>query len=340
MAKRDYYEVLGTSRGASEEEIRSAYRRLARKYHPDLNPGNKQAEAHFKEINEAYEVISDPEKRKAYDQFGPDFAHFRAGAGAAGAGPGPGAGPGGFRYTWPGEGSPFDDASFEAFGGAGGGEGASIFEELFSRMGGRAGRGARGAGRAGMRGQDAEAPITLSFEQAVNGVLTTLTVQRPAGDGSMRPERLEVRIPPGVRDGQRLRLRGKGSPGVGGGPLGDLYLVIQVEPHPYFRREGQDIYIDVPISISEAALGTTVEVPTIHGRTAVRIPPGTASGTKLRLRGQGVSDAQGIGRGDQYCVIKIVPPRKLSDEQRKVFEQLRAAEAENPRADVPWNRKG
>jgi DnaJ-class molecular chaperone len=335
MAKRDYYEVLGVNRGASEEEIRSAYRRLARKYHPDLNPGNKQAEAHFKEINGAYEVLSDPEKRKAYDQFGPDFAHFRAGAGAAGAGPGPG----GFRYTWTGEGSPFDDAAFEAFGG-GGGEGASIFEELFSRMGGRAGRGARGAGRAGMRGQDAEAPIDLAFDQAVKGVSTTLTVQRPAADGAMRPERLEVRIPPGVRDGQRLRLRGKGSPGVGGGPAGDLYLVIRAEPHPYFRREGQDIYIDVPISVSEAALGTTVDVPTIHGRTAVRIPPGTASGTKLRLRGQGVSDAQGIGRGDQYCVIKIVPPRKLSDEQRKVFEHLRDAEAENPRADVPWNRKG
>jgi len=335
MAKRDYYEVLGVNRGASDEEIRSAYRRLARKYHPDLNPGNKQAEAHFKEINGAYEVLSDPEKRKAYDQFGPDFAHFRAGAGAAGAGPGPG----GFRYTWTGEGSPFDDAAFEAFGG-GGGEGASIFEELFSRMGGRAGRGARGAGRAGMRGQDAEAPIDLAFDQAVKGVSTTLTVQRPAADGAMRPERLEVRIPPGVRDGQRLRLRGKGSPGVGGGPAGDLYLVIRAEPHPYFRREGQDIYIDVPISVSEAALGTTVDVPTIHGRTAVRIPPGTASGTKLRLRGQGVSDAQGIGRGDQYCVIKIVPPRKLSDEQRKVFEHLRDAEAENPRADVPWNRKG
>ncbi|MCX5654559.1 MAG: J domain-containing protein [Planctomycetota bacterium] len=189
-----------------------------------------------------------------------------------------------------------------------------------------------------MRGQDAEAPIDLAFDQAVKGVSTTLTVQRPAADGSMRPERLEVRIPPGVRDGQRLRLRGKGSPGVGGGPAGDLYLVIRVEPHPYFRREGQDIYIDVPISVSEAALGTTVDVPTIHGRTAVRIPPGTASGTKLRLRGQGVSDAQGIGRGDQYCAVKIVPPRKLSDEQRKVFERLRDAEAENPRADVPWNR--
>jgi DnaJ-class molecular chaperone len=339
MAKRDYYEVLGVGRGASEEEIRSAYRRLARKYHPDLNPGNKQAEAHFKEINSAYEVLSDPEKRKAYDQFGPDFAHFRAGAGAgAGAGPGPGfgAGPGGARYTWAGEGSPFDDAAFEAFGGGGGGEGASIFEELFSRLGGRPGRGPRGA----MRGQDAEAPIDITFEQAVKGVSTTLTVQRPAGDGSVRPERLEVRIPPGVRDGQRLRLRGRGSPGVGGGPAGDLYLAIQVQPHPYFRREGQDIYIDVPISVSEAALGTTVEVPTIHGRTAVRIPPGAASGTKLRLKGQGAGDAQGLGRGDQYCLLKIVPPRKLSDQQRQAFEQIKGLESENPRADVPWNRSG
>jgi curved DNA-binding protein len=340
MAKRDYYEVLGVNRGASEEEIRSAFRRLARKYHPDLNPGNKQAEGHFKEINAAYEVLSDPEKRKAYDQFGPDFAHFRAGAGAGtGPGPGFGAGPGGARYTWAGEGSPFDDAAFEAFGGGGGGEGASIFEELFSRLGGRPGRGSRG-GRAGMRGQDAEAPIDITFEQAVKGVSTTLTVQRPAGDGSVRPERLEVRIPPGVRDGQRLRLRGRGSPGMGGGQAGDLYLVIQVQPHPYFRREGQDIYIDVPITVSEAALGATVDVPTIHGRTAVRIPPGAAGGTKLRLKGQGASDAQGIGRGDQYCVIKIVPPRTLSDEQRRVFEQLKGLESGNPRADVQWNRSG
>jgi len=337
MAKRDYYEVLGANRGASEEEVRSSYRRLARKYHPDLNPGNKQAEAHFKEINEAYEVLSDPEKRKGYDQFGPDFAHFRAGAGA-GAGPGPGAGPGGFRYTWSGEGSPFDDAAFEAFGGGGGGGGgASVFEELFSRLGGRPGRGPRAAG-AGLRGQDAEAPIALTFEQAVHGVSTSLTVERPAGDGSARPERLEVRIPPGVRDGQRLRLRGRGSPGMGGGPAGDLYLAIQVGPHPYFRREGQDIYIDVPINVSEAALGATIDVPTIHGRTAVRIPPGAASGTKLRLRGQGAGDAQGVGRGDQYCVIKIVPPRKLSDEQRRAFEQLKGLESENPRADVQWNR--
>jgi len=334
MATRDYYEVLGVSRQTGEEEIRSAYRRLARKFHPDLNPGDKQAGEKFKEINGAYEVLSDPEKRKAYDQFGPEG--LRAGPQAA-----PGAGPGGPRYTYTwtgGEGAPGGDVDSEAFGGRAG-EAGSLFEELFSHLGGRRGRRGRPGGFA-MPGQDIEAELTLAFEQAVRGGQTDISLQRPAANGTVRPERLSVRIPPGVEDGQRLRLRGQGGPGGGGGPAGDLYLAIHVQPHAYFRREGRDISIDLPLTISEAALGANVEVPTIHGRTSVHVPPGAAGGAKLRLRGQGIANARGGPPGDQYCVIRIVPPKKPSDAERQLFEQLRGLETENPRADTEWFHEG
>lgn len=341
MAKRDYYDVLGVGRDASEDDIRKAYRRLARKHHPDLNPGDAEAEKKFKELGEAYEVLKDPEKRKAYDRFGHEWAHMGTAAGA-GAGQ-PGGGPSGFRYTWSGEGAPFEDVAFEAFGGSGAAGAESIFEELFSRLGGARGARARGARarrtrRAPVRGQDLESELTLSFEQAAQGVETRIAVQRPAGDGSVRPEQIEVRVPPGVRDGQRLRLRGKGAPGPAGGEAGDLYLRIRVRPHPYFRREGSDVYIDVPVSVSEAALGATVEVPTPHGRTDVRIPPGTAGGTRLRLKGQGIPDAKTGSRGDQYCTIRIVPPRDLDEGRRALFEKLRSLERRDPRADAPWKR--
>jgi len=327
MAKRDYYEVLGVARGASDDEVRRAYRRLARKYHPDLNPGDSQAEQKFKELGEAYEVLCDPQKRQAYDRFG--HAGIHAGAQAGG-------GPSGVRYTWSGEGSPFEGVDFEAFG-APGGEGVNLFEELFSRFGGLGGR-RGGRGFRAARGQDVETELTLTFEQAVRGGETRITTERPTEGGGTRPEKLSVRIPPGVEDGQRLRLRGKGGPGAGQAPPGDLYLVIRVLPHPWFRREGRDVYLDLPISVTEAALGAKVDVPTIHGRTSVRIPPGTAAGARLRLRGQGIPDARGGGRGDQHCVIRIVPPRTMSEREKKLFEELRTLETENPRAGVPWNR--
>jgi len=320
----DYYKTLGISRSASQAEIETAYRELARKYHPDLNPGDPEAERRFKELGEAYEVLSDPKKRKAYDQFG--RAGVRMGAEAGG-------GPSGFRYTWTGEGSPFEDVAFEAFAGSGG-QAGSIFEEIFSRLGG--GRGRRGAYRAAMRGQNLQSEIDLSFDQAVRGVRTSILVQRPSGDGQVRREHLQIHVPPGVRDGQRIRLRGQGAPGAGGAPAGDLYLKVRVRPHPYFRTEGRDVSIDVPISVAEAALGATIEVPTVHGRTSVRIPPGTVGGTRLRLKGQGLADAKGQSRGDQYCVIRIVPPKRLDERQKRLFEELREAEGPGPRADVPW----
>jgi curved DNA-binding protein len=328
MAKSDYYEVLGVARGASADEIRSAYRRLARKYHPDLNPGNAEAERRFKELGEAHEVLSDPKKRQVYDQFGVEGLR----AGAAGAGAAPGSGPAGGRYAW-GEGSPFEDVSFEAFGGRPGGAGVS-FEDLFEQLGGLRGRQTRS--RRGRRGQDIETPIELSFEQAARGASTTLTLQRPPADGAPRPQHLGVRIPPGVEDGQRLRLAGQGGEGAGG-PPGDLYLSIHIRPHPYFRREGRDVYLDLPLSVTEAALGAAVEVPTLGGRSTVRVPAGTASGSRLRLRGQGISGPRGEGQGDQYCVVKIVPPRQATDKQKRLLEELRGLETENPRAGVSWS---
>ena len=330
MAKRDYYEVLGVKRGAADDQVKSAYRRLARKYHPDLNPGDPQADAKFKELGEAYEVLSDAKKRQAYDRFGHEGVRMGAEAG----------GPAGQKHTWSwsGAGTPFEDVAFEAFAGSAG-QGAGFFEELFSRLGARPHAGTRRAPRAGeprFRGRNIESEFTISFEQAIRGVRTQLTLRRPQADGSARGERLDVRVPPGVSDGQRLRLRGRGSPGVGGGPAGDLYLKIHVLPHPFFRRDGRNVTIDLPVTVAEAALGATVAVPTVHGRTSVRIPPGTASGMRLRLKGQGVGGPKGDGRGDQYCVIRIVPPKTLDARQKELFEELHNLQTESPRAGPHW----
>jgi len=341
MAKRDYYDVLGVPRDADQAAIKKAYRRLARRYHPDLNPNDAQAETKFKEIGEAYEVLSDKTKRQAYDRFGHEGV--RMGAEAA-AGPQPG-GPGGGRYTytWSGEGgSPFEDIAFEAFAGSGG-QGASFIEELFSRLGGRGGRTRRpragrraAAGGAAVKGQDVSSGITIPFEQAVRGVRTTLALQRPGPDGSARTERIEVSIPAGVCDGQRLRLRGRGGPAPAGGQAGDLYLTVRIRPHPHFRRHGRDVSIDVPITLSEAALGATVDVPTVHGtHTAVQIPPGTRGGQRLRLKGQGLRTPGSDQPGDQYCVVRLVPPAGLDPKQRELFEELRQHET-NPRTGEPW----
>ncbi len=351
MAKRDYYEVLGVPRDADQETIKRAYRRLARKYHPDLNPNDPEAERKFKELGEAYEVLSDKEKRALYDRFGHEGVRMGAAAGAsagAGAGSGAGGGPWGrYTYTWSTEGSPFEDIAFEAFGGSAG-DGASFIEELFSRLSGMRGRSRTTAGRsrrtgfgtrtgfARARGADATAEVTIPFEQAVRGGRVALTVQRPGAGGAPRTERIEVSVPPGVRDGQRLRLRGRGGPAPPGGEPGDLYLTVRVRPHPYFRREGKDVYIDLPITVSEAALGATVEVPTVHGRrVAVRIPPGTRSGRRLRLRGQGIRVPGDSVPGDQYCVVQIVPPSGRSPKEKELLEALRACEA-NPRTGAPW----
>ncbi|NBB95707.1 MAG: DnaJ domain-containing protein [Planctomycetes bacterium] len=329
MAKqRDYYDILGVKRNASEADIKSAYRKLARKYHPDVNKAADAGEK-FREATKAYEVLSDPEKRKTYDQFGPD-AFERGGPGAGPGGPGgpqAAGGPGGVRVD-------FRDIG-DIFGGGGGhGFMGMSLDEIMEALGGRARRGGRrgGPGRGGPapKGQDLEHTLQLDFMQALYG--TQASLQITGGDGS---QTITVKIPPGVKDDQRIRVRGKGGQGPGG--AGDLYIVCKIRPHPYYRREGNDLYVDVPISVAEATLGGKIDVPTIDGMTTVTIPAGTPSGRKLRLREKGVRAAdKAEPRGDQYVVVKIVPPTELSEKGKELMQQFAATTEDDPRAGAPW----
>jgi len=295
---RDPYDILGVPRSATPEQIREAHRKLAKKFHPDLNK-TAEAGAKFKEIQEAYDLLSDAQKRKQFDQFG----H---------AGPSMGGAPGGAQGGW-------------------GNVDASTFEEIFGDfMGGgtrRAG-GRRGGARAG---EDLESRITVDFMTAAIGGVRHVSVESGG-----QPINLDVRIPPGIESGGDLRLRGKGGEGMGGGPAGDLVLHISVAPHPWFRREGLDVIVEVPISIAECALGTSVEVPLLEGTATLRVPAGTASGKRLRLKGKGVA-AKG-DTGDLYAVIRVEAPKALNDEDRAALERMKATEPD-PRADAPWNAK-
>lgn len=341
--KRDYYDILGVSRGASSDEIKKAYRKLAHQYHPDKNPGDRSAEERFKEISEAYEILGHPEKRQAYDRFG--FA-------------GPGRGLEGFEGFESGFGSIFDD----------------IFEGFF---GGRTGRSPRGA----QRGADLRYNLEIRFEEAATGTEKEITVprletcstcrgsgaragSRPVvckacrgtghvrfsqgfltvsqtcghcrgegrvieqpcqtcrGLGQAKAERvLTVKIPPGVETGTRLKLAGEGEAGIRGGPPGDLYVVITVQEHPIFARHGDDLYCEVPISFTQAALGAQIEIPTISGRTTLKIPPGTQTGTEFRIRGKGLPNVRGYGRGDLVARIFVEVPTYLTAKQRDLLEQ-------------------
>ncbi len=348
---KDYYATLGVKRQATEEEIKKAYRRLARKHHPDVNPGNKQAEARFKEISEAYDVLSDPEKRHRYDQLG--AAAFEGGfdprAWGRTAGGGAGAGRWGFDFDF----GPFGRGG--PFGGTGGG--TSGFEDLFSDLlGGGRRRGARpGPGRAGpgvVRGADLEQPLVVAFEDAAKGATRDLEITRDAscevcsGEGATREgrtcptclgrgtvrrtERVTVKIPAGVETGSRIRFAGKGAAGPAGGPAGDLYLVVEVAPHPFFRREGDDIRLELPVTVAEAAFGGKVEVPTLDGPVSLTIPPGSSSGTTLRLRERGGRRLKG-GRGDQYVTLKVVLPKSLDERSKELLREFARQTAFDPR---------
>ncbi len=300
MEYKDYYKILGVSRDATQEEIKRAYRRLARKYHPDVSKA-PDAEERFKEIAEAYEVLKDPEKRAAYDQLGTHRPgeEFR---------PPPG---------W--------EERF-GFGGAGGFE--DIFEALFG-FGRPRERGFR------MRGQDEHAKILITLEDAYRGATKTVQLQVPEmePDGRIvtRTRTLQVRIPRGVTPGQQIRLPGQGAPGIGGGPHGDLYLEIDFQPHPLYRVEGKDIYLDLPITPWEAALGAKVKVPTLGGPVEVKIPPGARSGQKLRLRGRGLP---GHPPGDQYVVLQIATPPATTEKARAFYRKMAQEMPFNPRAHL------
>ena len=369
-AKADYYELLGVPRKASAKEIRTAFRKLARKYHPDLNPGDKSAEEKFKQIQEAYDVLSDTKKRQMYDQYGFYSENFQGG-------PPPGAeGDAG--------GAHFDFGGFD-FGGAGG----TSFGDLFSQFL----RGGRGAGTEPEReaGGDLEYQIEIDFWDAVRGAVKKLSIARLeacetchgtgavgspqtctacggtgviqqsagrmrfnvpctrcggtgklrtacrscGGEGRVRrTETIDVRIPAGTANGARLRVPGKGNAGTMGAAAGDLYLRVEVKPHPVFERRGEDIYVKLPVTVMEATLGAKIEVPTIDGRSIVRIPPGTNSGQTLRLREKGVPSARNGKRGDQYVEVQVVVPKPTDERVRKLMHELEGIAPADPRKDL------
>lgn len=320
-AKQDLYQILGVARDANEDVIRKAYRKLARRHHPDVNPNDKTAEDKFKEISHAYSVLSDAEKRRTYDEFGevsleggfdPEAARRAREAFGARFG-GSGGTPGGFGDS--------EGIAFEGLDG--------LFANLFERQGG-----GRGRGRAGRRGGDVEAELELDFLDAARGVEQRLTLARPQPDGSVRQETVTVRIPPGVADGGRLRIPGKGGPGMGGGPAGDLYARIRVRPHRFFRRDGRDLLVDVAVSVSEATLGAKIEVPTLEGRVTLAVPAGTDSGTKLRVRGKGIPSPSGGSPGDLYAIVQIRVPRDVSAHARELLGELAKFDPPDLRKDL------
>ena len=307
----DYYAVLGVSKSATPDEIRKAYKKLSRENHPDRKPDNAAASEKFKQVQTAWDVLGDPTKRQQYDQFGAAFGangpQFR----------------GGRRPTGPTGGGPIDMESM--FGGNV--DLGSLFGQMFGQSGESPVSGQRRRRGQATAGENVTAEIEVPFLVAAEGGTQELRVDRGG-----QVERLEVKIPPGVATGSVIRLSGQGQPGQGGGPAGDLLVTIQVAPHPWFRREGSDLSIEVPISVSEGALGAKVEVPTLsEGTVVVTIPPGTSSGAKLRLRGKGVVDHKTKQRGDLFVVVKLVLPPKLDAPTKALFEQIAAAAPLNPR---------
>jgi DnaJ-class molecular chaperone len=344
MAGKDYYNLLGVSRGASADEIKSAYRKMAFRYHPDKNKGDKAAEARFKEINEANEVLSDPEKRRKYDQYGDQWQHgeemermrreqranpFRGQYQSAEHG-----GP----YT-------YQDFDFGGSGGAGGmggeeaGDLGSIFENLFRGGGGRRGFGGQAAPRES--GSDIDAEVEVTLEEAFRGTKRMIDIQKQetcpscggrgvvqrrqcgtcGGSGMVaRPKRLELKIPPGVQTGSRVRFAGQGQPGEAG--PGDLFLNIKVQPHAVFQRIGDDLNVEVPVPLYVAVLGGEVTTPTLSNRVALKIPPETQNGKLVRLSGKGMPHLGGSGAGDLFARVKVVLPTALTDQEKKLYEQL------------------
>jgi molecular chaperone DnaJ len=383
VTKQDYYELLGVPRKASAKELRAAYRKLARKYHPDLNPGDKSAEEKFKQIQEAYDTLSDTKKRQTYDQFG---FNVPGQGGGSGPGYGGGASPEDIHFDFGG----FDFGGGAGQGAGGAGSGAS-FRDLFSQFF----RGANAAQATQERepGDDLEYQIDITFAEAMRGTVKKLsftrldvctvchgtgvapgdekvcptcggsgqvtqvsgkmrfqiTCSRCGGTGKLRTacrtcggegrvarmETLDVRIPPGAQTGSRVRVAGRGNVGLHGGPPGDLYIVMKVEPHPFFDRRGDDLFTVVPITVTEASLGAKVEVPTIDGRAQVRIPPGTNSGKKLRLREKGAPSARHAGkRGDQIVEVQVVVPKPEDERVRNLLKELSRIDPEDPRREI------
>lgn len=319
---QDYYETLGVARTASPEEIKQAFRQLARRHHPDVAKNKVTGEAKFKEINEAYEVLGDPEKRKQYDELGPNWQDGGHGPFAPGHKRGqsrPRGGEPDFEFS----GTGFSDF-FESFFSGRQGDFAS------ARDFGHGGRAEAGFTRPG---GDIEADLLVTLEEALRGSQRKVTLRRPAMDGAAeRTNTYQVRIPPGLREGQRIRLAGQGGPGHGGAPAGDLYLRVRFARHPDLRVQGDDIHCDLDLAPWEAVLGVKAKIPTLAGATTLRVPPGTAAATRLRVRGQGLPREDG-NRGDLYATVRILTPDQVTAEERALWEQLARLSPFKPRSE-------
>jgi DnaJ-class molecular chaperone len=322
---QDFYQLLEVGNNASPEEIQKAYRRLARKYHPDLNPDDKSAQQKFKEIQNAYDVLNDPEKRRMYDQFGPDFQRMGGDPFAGGRGP----------------------SDFDQYYGSGPqsqpneGFGFGSFEELLKQFGGggagwTGGRGRGQSAPAAAQGADLRTELAVPFQTAVLGGTTSLNVLRGG-----REETIKIKIPPGVTSGKKMRLRGQGDPGLRGGPNGDLIVLLHVAPHPHFRRNGNNLELSLPITLKEAIMGATVDVPTPNGTVALKIPPGSSGGRRLRVKGHGVLSSSGPP-GDLYVELQIRLPEQLLDSEKRSVEllgavdQLESMYREPVRSHIQW----
>jgi curved DNA-binding protein len=310
MKFKDYYQVMGVERNASQDDIKRAYRKLARKYHPDVSK-EADAEEKFKEVGEAYEVLRDPEKRAAYDQLGANWKQ-------------------GQDFHAP----PGWDAGFE-FSGAGMGEEDLAFSDFFESLFGRAAHARGGRAEFHGAGQDHHARILVDLEDAWTGPVRTITLRLPQVDAQGRLQvgerTLNVRIPKGIRQGQHIRLQGQGSPGIGKGPAGDLYLEVEFKPHPLYRPEGRDLYMNLPVAPWEAALGATIKVPTPGGPVDLKVPAGSAAGTKLRLKGRGLP---GASPGDLYAVLQVVLPEAKTEDARALYRDMEQKMKFNPRSHL------
>jgi DnaJ-class molecular chaperone len=323
----DFYNILGINRNASQADIQKAYRDAARKYHPDMNPDDKGAKEKFQKIQEAYDVLSDAEKRELYDRYGSSFETM----GAGGPGGGRGAGPQWRTYSPGAGGEGYADFDFSQVFGAGG-DPAEGFGDIFRQFGGGAAGGgaARRRGRRKTKGADLTHEITITFASAILGSEVQLGIDR--GDGEQKT--LTVKIPPGVENGKRIRVRGQGEQVPGGTP-GDLLLTVHVTPHPSFIRHGNHLEVKLPVTLAEAALGGKVDVPTPHGVIALKIPPGASSGQRLRIKGHGVRPKTGDS-GDLFAIVEVMMPPELSAEEQSWIQQIGERHPQNVRAELRW----